>query len=456
MLDVSDAHGAGAEEDDDEDGDGDEGDGEGGAYADPSKPRSASEIAAWNASIAAQLEEVSKKYHSMSREQFFRESAFRQAAAVVRSLPVALTNASQLTGVKGIGASILEEVRSILATGHSARLEALKADPKLQVLQLLQTVHGIGPANAEKLYAAGVRSIEDLKKGTIPLTVQQALSLRYHSELTQPIPRAEVALFEARIRRVLAAIDPRLRMEICGSYRRGKPTCGDIDVLISHPDPHYRYSDEHSRRDASAAATSSALQRSRSSTSVHSGKSSLQYLLEELLRRLHGEGLLTDDLVLPSSGKSRSKTHTVTGLPDPNNTPGEESETYSGIGLLPREASSRGLGGVHRRLDIKVYPSGVYPFAVLYFTGCKDFNRLMRLYANRHHRLSLSDRALTPYSDASGARVQSGALKGHRVKVATGRPIPCASEEEIFRAVGLDYIPPNQRDIIPQIFLGGR
>ena len=31
-------------------------------------------------------------------------------------------------------------------------------------------------------------------------------------------------------------IDNKLIMITCGSYRRGKPTCGDVDILITHPD----------------------------------------------------------------------------------------------------------------------------------------------------------------------------------------------------------------------------
>lgn len=32
------------------------------------------------------------------------------------------------------------------------------------------------------------------------------------------------------------SIDAGLLALACGSYRRGKATCGDVDVLISHPD----------------------------------------------------------------------------------------------------------------------------------------------------------------------------------------------------------------------------
>lgn len=39
-----------------------------------------------------------------------------------------------------------------------------------------------------------------------------------------------------QVRDAAQAIDPGLVAMACGSYRRGKATCGDVDVLITHPD----------------------------------------------------------------------------------------------------------------------------------------------------------------------------------------------------------------------------
>lgn len=31
-------------------------------------------------------------------------------------------------------------------------------------------------------------------------------------------------------------VEPKVNVELCGSYRRGKTTCGDVDILITKPD----------------------------------------------------------------------------------------------------------------------------------------------------------------------------------------------------------------------------
>ena len=39
-----------------------------------------------------------------------------------------------------------------------------------------------------------------------------------------------------QVRELAHQINSGLEVITCGSYRRGKPTCGDVDILVTHSD----------------------------------------------------------------------------------------------------------------------------------------------------------------------------------------------------------------------------
>lgn len=103
------------------------------------------------------------------------------------------------------------------------------------------------------------------------------------------------------------------------------------------------------------------------------------------------------------------------------------SEMYMGIYQLEP-------GNYHRRIDIKLYPREQYGYAVLYFTGSDYFNRSMRLFAKKKGYI-LSDHGL------------HSAFIMKNKKVWEGENIPCYTEEDVFRVLGLDYRKPEERSV---------
>ena len=63
----------------------------------------------------------------------------------------------------------------------------------------------------------------------------QLKGLKYHDDISQRMPRAEVAEISQVVRKAATQLFPKLKLiiETCGSYRRGKEMSGDVDVLIS-------------------------------------------------------------------------------------------------------------------------------------------------------------------------------------------------------------------------------
>jgi DNA polymerase/3'-5' exonuclease PolX len=56
----------------------------------------------------------------------------------------------------------------------------------------------------------------------------------YTQEFQMRIPREEVSIIESLIKANAKRIDKNIKCLACGSYRRGKKDCGDIDILITH------------------------------------------------------------------------------------------------------------------------------------------------------------------------------------------------------------------------------
>lgn len=48
--------------------------------------------------------------------------------------------------------------------------------------------------------------------------------------------------------------------------------------------------------------------------------------------------------------------------------------------------------GIHRRIDIKIYLKEYFGFALMHFTGSKEFNASIRLWARKNYGLILNDR----------------------------------------------------------------
>ena len=134
-----------------------------------------------------------------------------------------------------------------------------------------------------------------------------------------------------------------------GSYRRGKPASGDVDILVTHKNG-----------------------------------DKVRGLLNNIIKELTNIGFLKDNLSMPSQKHKHF----------------DESDSYMGICKLKNKK-------YHRHIDIKVYRPEYFAFAVLYFTGSDHFNRSMRFFAKKKG-YTLSDTLIAPAIRVNNDKVFTG------------------------------------------------
>lgn len=185
-------------------------------------------------------------------ENAFRVRSYRNAARAVGDMTERVADlvaaGRDLRELPGIGESLAGKVREILATGSCRTLDDLRKRLPPHLPDLLR-VKGLGPKKAKVLWEKlGVTSLEELKAAAEAGKVRDLPGM---GEKTEQNILKGLATLQAEAGRIsikraadeVAAIGRHLkkvpairRFEVAGSFRRGRETIGDIDVLVEADD----------------------------------------------------------------------------------------------------------------------------------------------------------------------------------------------------------------------------
>jgi DNA polymerase (family X) len=203
-----------------------------------------------NPKIAERLEHLASLLEFQGANPF-RLKAYRQGAEVIRGAAVSVAEAiaagQDLTTWSGIGSGVAEKCRELVETGQLRQIQELEQEIPPTVLDLLR-VPNLGPKKAATLFRElGIKDLDQLK---LACEQQRVRALKGFAAKTEQVILEGIriaAQANARLRindadQVVAALRAHLAtggavdcLEFAGSYRRGKETVGDIDILAVSP-----------------------------------------------------------------------------------------------------------------------------------------------------------------------------------------------------------------------------
>ncbi|KAH8092177.1 hypothetical protein BXZ70DRAFT_951513 [Cristinia sonorae] len=332
-----------------------------------------------NQDVIDKLEELKALHDAKPSDgDHWRVFSYNKAVRALRSYPTRIRSYDEARKLFGVGDKTAQKIMEIIETGQLQRIQYERTED-IEITKLFTGIYGVGRSTAYKWYQNGCRTLEDLKNGKagVKLSASQRIGIQFYDDINARMPRDEARQIFELIKPLALEIDPKLFVEIMGSYRRGKADCGDIDILITRPTDDGK---------------------------THSG------VLKKLLAKCHERGIVTEDLNLPDDWMDLENCYR---------------------GLCRRDENSR-----RRRIDFLTVPYESRGAALLYYTGDDIFNRSMRMKANMMG-YSLNQKGL-----------YSGVVRNpsnRREKLNDGTIIASATEEEIFKVLGVPWHEPHER-----------
>ena len=182
----------------------------------------------------------------------FRLRAYRNGARVIKDLPDSIASmlerGDDLTKLDGIGKGVAQKCAELVESGKLQQLEEVLETVPRTVLDLLN-IPKLGPKKAAVLFKElNIETLEQLKaaceaekvrelSGFGAKTEEQILEgIEIAAAANQRILWAEADDIASRLRAHMKKCKQVRQLEFAGSYRRGKETVGDLDMLVTSSD----------------------------------------------------------------------------------------------------------------------------------------------------------------------------------------------------------------------------
>ncbi len=303
------------------------------------------------------------------QEVEYKPQAYRKAARSIETLSDPVEDYHErdaLQEINGVGDAIADKVAEYLETGELEYYEELKEDVPVDV-EALTAVEGLGPKRVKTLYdALGVTTLDELEEAA---EAGKIAEVEGFGETSQENILDHIALARrGEERMLLGTVFPMVeeledmltatgeftRVQAAGSFRRRKPTIGDVDVL----------------------ATAGNREKAMDAFCNMSG------VTEVLSRGETKSSVVLDDTV---------------------------------------------------QVDLRIVDASSWGAALLYFTGSKDHNVALRKRAQQEGW------KLNEY----------GVMEGEET-------VASASEDDVYDALGLEFIPPELRENMGEVDAAAR
>lgn len=205
-----------------------------------------------NAQIAAQFDEIADLLEVQGANPF-RVRAYRNGARTIKGhadqFSSLVAKGESLTGIKGIGKDLAAKIEEAVSSGQIEMLEGLREDLPPVTLDMLR-ISGLGPKKTATLLAElNLSSIADLQTAATDGRIAELAGFGKKSceSILEGIEQLSAAgnrtyLASAKeeadqIAEALTKLKSTVAVDVAGSCRRRRETCGDLDVLVASKDP---------------------------------------------------------------------------------------------------------------------------------------------------------------------------------------------------------------------------